>query len=202
MNPYKVLNSKPKDKIEQIKKRYRKLVNKHHPDKGGDPEKFHEIQKAWDMINNPEKITFNEIFGDNIKPEEIDEILGQLEIVFFQCLKEENPISVMIKTGNITIDKLKEQNRNVEKDIELLKSKKEKIHTNLRSNIFHVFLDKRIAQNESLIDSNLNQIEMYRKCLIVLDNFDFVDDFEYKSFFLNSGFPRKSINPIFFGVGS
>jgi DnaJ-domain-containing protein 1 len=33
-----------------LKFRYRELIKKHHPDKGGDPEKFKEIQKAWEML--------------------------------------------------------------------------------------------------------------------------------------------------------
>lgn len=35
---------------EEIKKAYRKLANKHHPDKGGDPEVFKKIQNAYDNI--------------------------------------------------------------------------------------------------------------------------------------------------------
>lgn len=35
---------------EEIKKAYRKLANKHHPDKGGDPETFKKIQSAYDNI--------------------------------------------------------------------------------------------------------------------------------------------------------
>lgn len=32
--------------VADIKKAYRKLAIKHHPDKGGDPEKFKEISRA------------------------------------------------------------------------------------------------------------------------------------------------------------
>jgi len=34
-----------------LKSMYRKLVLQHHPDKGGDPEKFREIQQAYELIN-------------------------------------------------------------------------------------------------------------------------------------------------------
>ena len=34
----------PMDEIRQI---YRRLVQQHHPDKGGDDEKFKQVQAAW-----------------------------------------------------------------------------------------------------------------------------------------------------------
>lgn len=40
---------------EEIKKAYKKLANKHHPDKGGDQAKFKDIAAAYDTIGDPEK---------------------------------------------------------------------------------------------------------------------------------------------------
>jgi DnaJ-class molecular chaperone len=40
---------------EDIKKAYRKLASKHHPDKGGDAEKFKTIQAAYDNLSDPQK---------------------------------------------------------------------------------------------------------------------------------------------------
>jgi len=38
-----------------IKKAFRKMAMTHHPDKGGDPEKFKEISKAYEILSDPEK---------------------------------------------------------------------------------------------------------------------------------------------------
>jgi DnaJ-class molecular chaperone len=40
---------------DEIKKAYRRLAGKHHPDKGGDTAKFQEIQTAYDTLSDPNK---------------------------------------------------------------------------------------------------------------------------------------------------
>ena len=37
---------------EDFKKQYKKLILKHHPDKGGEASMFIKIQEAWEVIKN------------------------------------------------------------------------------------------------------------------------------------------------------
>jgi curved DNA-binding protein len=52
MDYYKVLGLSLGASEEEVKKAYRKLASKHHPDKGGDTAKFQEIQAAYEAITS------------------------------------------------------------------------------------------------------------------------------------------------------
>lgn len=52
---YQALGVSPTATPEEIKKAYRSLANKHHPDKGGDQAKFKDISVAYDTLGDPQK---------------------------------------------------------------------------------------------------------------------------------------------------
>jgi DnaJ-class molecular chaperone len=60
---YDVLGLTKDASPEDIKKAYRKLAREHHPDKGGDPEKFKKVQEAYETLSDPQKRTNFDQFG-------------------------------------------------------------------------------------------------------------------------------------------
>jgi DnaJ family protein A protein 2 len=52
---YKLLGVDKGASDNDIKKAFRKLAIKHHPDKGGDPETFKELTRAHEVLSDPEK---------------------------------------------------------------------------------------------------------------------------------------------------
>ena len=52
---YKTLGVSQEATEKELKKAYRKLAVKHHPDKGGDPDTFKDISAAYDILSDPEK---------------------------------------------------------------------------------------------------------------------------------------------------
>lgn len=65
-DPYKVLGVKVGDDLDTVKKAYRKLAMKYHPDRNpGNPEaeeRFKEVSKAWEYL----KDNFGKENGDPI----------------------------------------------------------------------------------------------------------------------------------------
>lgn len=60
---YEVLGLTKGASAEDIKKAYRKLVMKYHPDKGGDAEKFKEVTSAYEILSDPQKKQNFDQFG-------------------------------------------------------------------------------------------------------------------------------------------
>ena len=54
-NLYTELGLKKNATISEIKSSYRSLVKQHHPDKGGEKDRFLAIQNAWETLNDPIK---------------------------------------------------------------------------------------------------------------------------------------------------
>lgn len=55
MDHYQTLGVSNTATQDEIKKAYRKLATKHHPDKGGDTAKFQEISRAYDILSDQNK---------------------------------------------------------------------------------------------------------------------------------------------------
>lgn len=86
MDPYKELGISQHSTEKEIKNAYRKLAIKHHPDKGGDPEKFKQIAAAYETLTNKDKKNMYDQFGSvnsDIDPMDIFRQFSQMNSSFF-----------------------------------------------------------------------------------------------------------------------
>ena len=69
---YEILGVKKDATTDEIKKAFRKLARKHHPDAGGSEERFKDINEAYEALSDSEKRKqydqFGQYFGGNVPP--------------------------------------------------------------------------------------------------------------------------------------
>lgn len=76
-NPYTILGIQPNASQEEIKKAYRKLSLKHHPDRGGDEEKFKELSAAYEQVTNTDRNNINS-FNNQGVPINMDDLIKSM----------------------------------------------------------------------------------------------------------------------------
>lgn len=118
-NYYEILNISKNSSQEEIKKQYRILALKYHPDKNGDSEMFKKINKAYQILSDPEKkmeydrndiqidsSLLSNLFSNinstvkqkDYKPKKMNNVIKQIEIPHIKTLSN----SIITKTVLIT----------------------------------------------------------------------------------------------------
>jgi molecular chaperone DnaJ len=71
-NYYDILGVPKSATADEVKKAFRRLARKHHPDAGGSEEKFKELNEAYEVLSDPEKREqydqYGAYFGGNVPP--------------------------------------------------------------------------------------------------------------------------------------
>ena len=77
---------------DEIKQKYRILAQLHHPDKGGDEEKFKKIKLAYEVLSDPIKREHYDSTGDHYDDSNLDtEVLARLSVMVSQYSQQINP---------------------------------------------------------------------------------------------------------------
>ena len=77
---------------DEIKQKYRILAQLHHPDKGGDVEKFKKIKLAYEVLSDPIKREHYDSTGDHYDDTNLDtEVLARLSVMVSQYSQQINP---------------------------------------------------------------------------------------------------------------
>jgi len=73
---YDVLGIQKNASADEIKKSYRKLAKEHHPDRGGDEQKFKEISEAYETLSDSGKKANYDKFGHSSPKQGFDPFGG------------------------------------------------------------------------------------------------------------------------------
>ena len=87
MNPYKTLNVTEDASFDDIKRSYKSLAQKHHPDKNGDEETFKQIKEAFEILSDPIRRKQYDETGTTSTEKSIEEkAIDELANLFFHTI--------------------------------------------------------------------------------------------------------------------
>lgn len=182
MNPYEVLNINPDANDKDIKKAYRKLAAIHHPDRGGDPEYFKFIKRAYDILSDPEQRSHFDFHGE-VKDKEIDltpVAMGKIVMHVQGWLQNNNIQKNMI---DFIKEKLHQEDStlaNSVNDAELTKGRlnqiKKKVKTKNKENFIIGFIDNKIKEVDLFLTNAVTEAKTINRGLELLEDYSWQED--------------------------
>lgn len=113
MDYYSTLGVNKTASQDEIKKAYRGLAMKHHPDRGGDEKKFKEIEEAYRTLSDPQKKEIYDLGGDpnnnsgmggfEFRSGDFNDIFQQFGFGFRQRQRQNQSISIVV---SITLEEV------------------------------------------------------------------------------------------------
>lgn len=96
MNPFQVLNIQPTDDFHAIRRAYVQETKKHHPDRGGDPEQFRNIQTAYADLKHNFKARTQDVHSVDVKFSLRDLLHGCVATVLLQINKQATAVEFVL----------------------------------------------------------------------------------------------------------
>jgi curved DNA-binding protein CbpA len=184
MNPYDILEITPQASDEEIKKKFRTLAQRYHPDRvGGNEEKFKQINLAYSILSDPvRKKLFDSTGQYNVNPSLREEAINNLARLLSHFINQidpdlENLIVCMkndIQREKITlstqISNCISAITKLEKFLRKIKRKKD------GENILKAFVANQIVSQENNINSHNRNLEVCDKMLEILEDYQYGDE--------------------------
>lgn len=180
MTLYEILGIKPDALPSNIKHAYRKLARVWHPDTGGDAERFRAIQRAFDILSDPEKRRHYDETGKADEAENRQrDIEGGVCDVINQVIAEHGENVDLIEYGKNKLFKSVEtfaRNMNAAQDnAALFRRIKARIRFKdhpSRRDVIGEMMEAKIAGFEAEAARQKINSEMARECLEYLSSFE------------------------------
>lgn len=189
-DPYKTLNVDKTATQAEIKEAYKKLAQKHHPDRGGDKEKSQAINDAYAIIGNKANRKRFDETGDHKQPDNRTAAINGIVSLFFLIIEQVdienthplNQVHIFESVKeNIKIAKnetMKVHEKRKENINKLEKVKKRITKTGDGENIIFAAIDQRIEELKKQEAETLRMIAIAELSLEILKDYDYQVEFE------------------------
>ena len=168
---------------DEIKQKYRILAQLHHPDKGGDVEKFKRMKLAYEVLSDPIKREHYDSTGDHYNDVNLDsEVMGRLAVMVSQFVQHINPeIDDLILKMRIEIRALQQLTTNAIVECNELIAKFNIISKKIRlkkegENLLKLVVDKKVLGLHNEVINHKRGLIVFARMLEVLDDYHFSSD--------------------------
>lgn len=186
-NLYDVLAIAKDATAEQIKKAYRKLAMKHHPDKGGDELQFKELSKAYSVLSDEAK---RKRYDETGQVEEERDPFNEILASFVSDLQD-NVDNLNADIIDIAKKKIKKEIKEInlariqtENKIKYLNFFLKRIKKDTESNVFNLVTQNKIEQLKSKLEAITKSMDILKRMEDVFNGdieYDFESEDEYTS---------------------
>lgn len=177
MNFYKILGVDKDATRPEIKKAYKRLAMKYHPDRdGGDKAEFEKIKLAYDVLVDPVRRERYDKNGTIDKPDDIQQEANNMLVTLFNLEIDtynfnKNIIKSIRETLRKAIEHADETKHSIKCKIKKLEQAKERIECKLEFNVFSELCDSKIAHMRVEIQSIEHKDEVARMALKILNKY-------------------------------
>ena len=192
-NLYDILGVSNNATFEEIKIKYKSLAQQHHPDKGGDPELFKEIKKAYEILSDP---ISREIYDNTGQFTSIPSIrsqaLDQLSRLFFSLVPNINAdIDDLIQ---IMRNESFREKQNINNNINICNGyifKLKKVINKIQKtnpdgeNLLKMFAETQLKKHENELQNFTHQIQVINIVTEILDEYYYSNESTMTTGFLN-----------------
>ena len=168
---------------EEIKQKYRILAQLHHPDKGGDVEKFKRMKLAYEVLSDPIKREHYDSTGDQYDDINLDsEVMARLAMMVTQFVQHINPeIDDLILKMRIEIRALKQLTNNAIVECNNLINKMNIISKKIKlkkegENLLKSVIDKKVLGLHTELIHHKRGLIVFARMLEVLEDYHFSND--------------------------
>jgi len=168
---------------EEIKQKYRILAQLHHPDKGGDVEKFKRMKLAYEVLSDPIKREHYDSTGDHYSDINLDsEVMGRLTVMISQFLQHINPeVDDLILKMKIEIRALQQLTTNAIVECNDLIAKFNIISKKIRlkkegENLLKLVVDKKVLGLHNEVINHKRGLIVFARMLEVLEDYHYSSD--------------------------
>jgi curved DNA-binding protein CbpA len=164
----------------EIKQQYRILAQIHHPDKGGDEEKFKQIKLAYEILSDPTKRAHYDSTGEHYDETSIDsEVYTRLSNMITHFTQHINPdIDDLILKMKVDIHQAQHQTSNAILECNNVIKKLTTISQKIKlkkegENLLKTLVETKITQRHNELTTHRKTLLVFAKMLEILEDYHF-----------------------------